>query len=163
MWFHIQTNFHSVVNKCTSVSDHRSAFTHFTSFCHPWVIWWSPKMHVDAKQKGVVVPVCVSASDVLCSCHFRNSKALGKLSGDSWRPIPWCWTSMASNCWIRAGMLLGLLTGRSASSTLMSKHTQIHKHIVQKLRGVKIAARMCVNLWLRCQFLLSGPLARQLF
>lgn len=76
--------------------------------------------------------------------HIRNSKALGKQSGDSWRPIPSCWTSTASSCWIRVAMLLGLRTGRSASNTLMSKYTHTLANVIylnalcSSLGGIKL-------------------------
>lgn len=56
----------------------------------------------------------------------RNSKALGKPSADSWWPTPSCWTSTASSCWIRAGMLPGRQTGSSASATWTSNYLHAH-------------------------------------
>lgn len=126
----------------------------------------APIQSINAKWEYEVVLYLSVGFLSAVSDPLRNSKSLGKPSGDSWQPIPWCWTSTASSCWIRAGMLLGLPTGRSASSTLMSKHTHIHKHeriMQQQLRGNTIAARICVNLTLGCQSLLLCALARPLF
>lgn len=87
-------------------------------------------------------------SDLLFLNSVRNSKALGKLSGDSWLPTPLCWTSTVSNFWIRVEMLLGLPTGRSASSTLMSKRT--HKQIVQQLRDLQLPPQLPIAAFVSC-------------
>lgn len=91
----------------------------------------------------------------------RNSKPLERRSGGSWWPIHWCWTSMASDCWIRVGMLLGRRTGRSVSDTLMSNYTA-HTHTHTRSLRVWNCSQNFVNLFLCCQFLVLCPLARML-
>lgn len=93
-------------------------------------------------QNGKTLP---NPSAGLWSAAFdpdRNSKALGKPSGDSWQPTPSCWTSTASNCWIRVGTLLGLPTGTSASSTLMSERARTIKKKPTQINCFSISNQM---------------------